>query len=354
MSYTYEHRDLPAQARWKQILPLLEAASDTMVRFDERMDRDDGLAAGVQSRGHFGESCATVWLQDKLVHLEDLVLYDASIHLRPPSNELLLAAVVLRTRREICGHLPDWWMTEAGLATLCENDADIALAAVEPERSEYEEIDALLRVTDHLLEKTDPLTLLRTEPLADEHWDEEVRLAEWLTVVRRTEDLPPLLAAAFAWDAWTAIKPLRRRGHLGVQLVAAMLRARGKTRFHLPTLNVGIRVTEYRRRPHDDILVRLAGFLCAAKAASETGLKDLSRLSLAKQRMEARLERTRSSSRLPELIELFLLWPLVTVSAAAKILKVSPQAVEAMIKALGPALPREVTGKARYRAWGIF
>jgi Protein of unknown function (DUF1612)/HTH DNA binding domain len=192
-----------------------------------------------------------------------------------------------------------------------------------------------------------------TELLADENWD-ELRLAEWLAVVRETEDLPALLAAAFAWDAWATIRPLRRQDYLGMQLVAAMLRARRKCRFHLPTLNVGVRFAEYTRNQRHDFSVRLAGFLSAAKAASETGLQDLSRLRLAKQRMEARLNRTRSSSRLPKLIELFLSWPLVTVPAAAKLLKVSPQAVEAMIKALGPALPREVTGRARYRAWGIF
>ena len=43
--------------------------------------------------------------------------------------------------------------------------------------------------------------------------------------------------------------------------------------------------------------------------------------------------------------------PLVSVPLAAKELKVSPQAVESMLKELGTV--RELTGRGRYRAWGI-
>jgi hypothetical protein len=45
--------------------------------------------------------------------------------------------------------------------------------------------------------------------------------------------------------------------------------------------------------------------------------------------------------------------PLVTVQMATDNLKVTPQAVEVMLKELGPSLPRELTGRKRYRAWGI-
>jgi HTH DNA binding domain len=61
----------------------------------------------------------------------------------------------------------------------------------------------------------------------------------------------------------------------------------------------------------------------------------------------------RSSSRLPQLVELFLSRPLVTVPLAAKLLKVTPKAVDLMLIQLGGALPRELTGRSRYRAWGI-
>ncbi len=62
--------------------------------------------------------------------------------------------------------------------------------------------------------------------------------------------------------------------------------------------------------------------------------------------------KTRSNSKLPELVELFLSRPLVTVPLGAK-LKVTPKAVDLMLAQLGGALPRELTGRTRYRAWGI-
>ncbi|MDF2810210.1 MAG: hypothetical protein K0S56_1241 [Microvirga sp.] len=44
---------------------------------------------------------------------------------------------------------------------------------------------------------------------------------------------------------------------------------------------------------------------------------------------------------------------LVTVALGAKLLKVTPKAVDLMLIQLGGALPRELTGRRRYRAWGI-
>ncbi len=52
-------------------------------------------------------------------------------------------------------------------------------------------------------------------------------------------------------------------------------------------------------------------------------------------------------------MELFLSRPLVTVPLGAKVLKVTPKAVDLMLARLGGALPRELTGRTRYRAWGI-
>ncbi|WP_246776957.1 helix-turn-helix domain-containing protein [Microvirga sp. VF16] len=45
--------------------------------------------------------------------------------------------------------------------------------------------------------------------------------------------------------------------------------------------------------------------------------------------------------------------PLATVPLAAKLLQVTPKAIDLMLAQLGGALPRELTGRTRYRAWGI-
>ena len=61
---------------------------------------------------------------------------------------------------------------------------------------------------------------------------------------------------------------------------------------------------------------------------------------------------TRSNSKLPDLVELFLSRPLVTVPLGAKLLKVTPKAIDLMLAQLGGALPRELTCRTRYRAHG--
>jgi hypothetical protein len=56
---------------------------------------------------------------------------------------------------------------------------------------------------------------------------------------------------------------------------------------------------------------------------------DLDRLILARDLMNQVADKCRSNSKLPELVELFLSRPLVTVPLGAKILKVTPKAVHA-------------------------
>jgi hypothetical protein len=43
----------------------------------------------------------------------------------------------------------------------------------------------------------------------------------------------------------------------------------------------------------------------------------------------------------------------VTGPLAAKLLQFTPKAVDLILAQLGDALPRELTGRTRYRAWGI-
>jgi hypothetical protein len=81
--------------------------------------------------------------------------------------------------------------------------------------------------------------------------------------------------------------------------------------------------------------------------------KDPDRLILTRELMSRVTKQCRSNSKLPELVELFLSRPLVTVPLGAKLLKVTPKAVDLMLAQLGGALARELTGRTRYRAWDI-
>jgi hypothetical protein len=179
------------------------------------------------------------------------------------------------------------------------------------------------------------------------------RLAGWLAVLERGEDVPAVLAAALALDAWLWLAPAERGGEVGFALAATVLRRRGVARHHLPALGLGLRKGRFRWGPHQVFPVRVAGLVAAIAESARLAEADLQRLTLAREVMMRRCERRRGNSRLAELVGLFVELPLVTTGLAAERLGVSPQAVEAMLKALGPSLPRELTGRKRYRAWGI-
>ena len=85
-------------------------------------------------------------------------------------------------------------------------------------------------------------------------------------------------------------------------------------------------------------------------AAAEFGLKEHDRLVLAKEMMERRLVGRRSSSNLPGLVELVMSRPLVSAGMVADTLEVTPRAALRMVEELGL---REMTGRGRFRAWGV-
>jgi hypothetical protein len=65
---------------------------------------------------------------------------------------------------------------------------------------------------------------------------------------------------------------------------------------------------------------------------------------------DSRLRNRRKNSSLPGLIELVLARPVVSAGLIAAELKVSQRAALDLIAELGI---REITGRGRYRAWGI-
>ena len=85
-------------------------------------------------------------------------------------------------------------------------------------------------------------------------------------------------------------------------------------------------------------------------AAAEIGMKEHDRLTLAKTMMDRKLEGRRTSSKLPELVELVFAKPLVSGKMVAETLEVTPQAARRIVLELGL---REMTGRGRFRAWGI-
>ena len=158
------------------------------------------------------------------------------------------------------------------------------------------------------------------------------------------------LAAALLWDAWEHLEPLQRQHWLGQLLVSDFLRSRGKVRSHLLTYSVGLREVPRERRRARDRTTRLVAYLDAMNVAAGMGIKDIDRLTLAKRQLERKALGKRSTSSLPVAIHLLLSRPIVSAHMIAKSAKISPRGALNLIGELGV---REMTGRSRYRAWGI-
>jgi hypothetical protein len=312
----------------------LEECTAHFLRFDERLCRaDKPLQKGLHERHDYLEAQGMVGVQGSLVHLEDLVLYDLQSLSRVPDEDVHLGAVALALRR---------WMGKQRGRQLLGADALERMTGLKSDDSDTDETveDTLLRT---LMDDVDRAmkggAKMRERSLASD-------LAE-------LESLPVMLATVLLLDQFLCGHMEAKKG-AGYILCAAYMRARGLVNHYLPCIARAAWRNRYRHRADVEPERRMLALTEVLSQSARLANDDMNRLSLARDAMTARAARLRKGSRLPDLIDLFLAHPALSVDVMASKLRLTPQAVEHMLnKQLAGTRPPALSEQKRYRTFGV-
>lgn len=328
------------EPNWRGLLAPLAAAQAGLIRLDTTLALGPApVAAGLAARLALREAAGWLAHQGCWIHPLDLALREAGL-----AGSYAAAAIA----RRLPSVLPNTLADEA------------ARGAVPPEDATAEQALLLARLWRRLADLPRWGRLAAPEGVA-----ELLRpllgadppaplLAAWRDAMAAVADLPPLLRAALAAQAWMRLAaPEQGRGdrlaRAAILLAAAVWRGAGHgAALPLPVWSAP-----------SELLHRLAlsaaadwpgAFLRVVLAASEGAARELARLDRAAQQL-AGLPAT-ARSHLPDAAALALRAPLLTRRTLAQELRVSPQAALALLDRLVAAgTLREATGRAGWRVF---
>lgn len=322
----------------------LAAAESAVSRLDEQV-RLSPVGDGWRARLDFQEAADWSWTRNELAPLEDLVLHDAELDVRIPTQALSRAYGLVRARQRAgLGSLdvlrPDaaLWLTSRG------DRPPLSRIRPPPHRPLPHETGLVSRLGAAL----EGLSVNESEtPLAG--------LQDWGDLMGRLEaEGPDLLTAAVGLEAWRLIRPLPREDHMGAILVAVWLKGRKRVASHLVGLQGAERAIGPLPSPigHGHFAGRLEFHLRALRAAAEIGQEELRRLGLVHALLARQTAGRRGGSRARDLADLLIALPVVSAPLAAARLGISQQAVRSLIPTLGSAV-QELTGRRRFQAWRV-
>jgi len=318
--------ELPENPLDGSLLSAFLAADEALIRLDERA-RLSPLGPAWSQRVLYRNACSAMESQNCLVHLEDLVLLDGHAFSGTMYPDLSAALAILK-----------YWQKAL------KGDASSLLRTPmpgEPPRPLAGEIAG-----DGLGARDRP------DYFFEPDWDEAGRVQQWRRVWQASDALPPLLAAAIAWDAWHGLCPEQQGPWRSTLLAALVLRARVKTRQFLLPIDTGQRLCRKSWNAADTYGKRMLAFFEWVVSAAKHAAGELDGLTGARERMVLKIKQCRKNSRLPDLIELLVAKPLITIPSASKELGISKQALRILIPQLG-STPREITDRSRYRCWRV-
>jgi hypothetical protein len=331
MSTKYEIRRVIDQSLSESVFAVhLEEAAVALARLDERLKRSDALVQrGLLARSLYREAQSLVGLSGRLIHLVDLVLFDLDTNVQMSSDASVLGRKYLAQLRRLARLKSEELVSTEVISEISGLPVVVDRTPVASNR-DPDELDIAMAAVEIFTPISGP------------------NIGQWYSDI---ESLPIVLGGLALLDAWQWHEDWPRT-EVGPLLCSSYLRAKMFTRLFPPVAS-GIWNSKIRWERNAAPARRLTSLALNLERSANILMADLDRMVLARASLEQRIKVGSRNESLRALADLFIEVPAVTTELVAKRLSITPQAVLQLTKRMGNSLPPELTGRTRFRAWGV-